>query len=274
MTVPQGSNQVFNITPYNGYKIIDVVVDGTSAGAIATYTFNNVQANHSINANFGAFTYTLNLTAGTGGSVSPTSLVNVNPHENKTVIITPLPCYNIKDVVIDGKSNGAITSYTFSDVSMDHTLIATFVQKVYTISASTNGYGGSITPSGDTQLNCGDNKEYTITSDYGYSINDVIVDSVSQGKINKYTFSNIAADHKIFSQFSSMPTGSLFVTSVPVGAQVFIDGFRRDISGTPVTLTGIPVGDHTLVVKAPFYQDKSVPFRIDEGKNTDIKVTL
>ncbi len=274
VTVPQGSNRVFNITPYSGYKITDVVIDGSSVGAIDSYTFNNVQANHSINANFGAFTYTLNLTAGTGGSVSPSGLVSVNPHDNKTVTITPLSCYDIKDVVIDGKSNDPITNFTFNDITTDHVLIATFVQKQYTISASTNGYGGSIIPSGDTKVNCGDNKEYSITADYGYSINDVAVDSVSQGKINKYTFSNIIADHKIFSKFSLIQTGSLFVTSVPVGVQVFIDGVRRDISGTPVTLTGIPIGDHTLVVKAPFYQDKSVPIRIDEGKNTEINVIL
>jgi len=274
VTVSQGSNRIFNITPYSGYKISDVIVDGSSVGSISSYSFNNVQANHSISANFGVFTYTLNLTAGTGGSVSPSGLVSANPHDNKTVTITPLSCYSINDVVVDGKSVGPVTTYTFTDITTDHTLTAAFVQKQYTISASTNGYGGSITPSGDTKVNCGDNKDYTISSDYGYSINDVAVDSVSQGKINKYTFSNIAADHKIYCQFNSMPVGTLFVSSVPLGAQVFIDGVRRDISGTPVTLTGIPVGDHNLVVKAPFYPDKSIPIRIDEGKNTDIKVIL
>ncbi len=47
-----GSNQTFNITPNNGYKISDVVVDGVSQGAITTYPFTNVTANRMISANF------------------------------------------------------------------------------------------------------------------------------------------------------------------------------------------------------------------------------
>ena len=47
-----GTNKTFTITPDTGYLVADVLVDGTSAGAVTSYTFNNIQANHTIVASF------------------------------------------------------------------------------------------------------------------------------------------------------------------------------------------------------------------------------
>lgn len=52
VSVPLGGNKVFTITANAGYAIADVVVDGVSQGAISTYTFSNVTANHTITASF------------------------------------------------------------------------------------------------------------------------------------------------------------------------------------------------------------------------------
>ncbi|HZL21391.1 MAG TPA: Ig-like domain-containing protein, partial [Polyangia bacterium] len=53
-TVIQGQTQAYTITPSTGYTIAGVVVDGVSVGAVATYTFSNVVANHTIAATFAA----------------------------------------------------------------------------------------------------------------------------------------------------------------------------------------------------------------------------
>jgi chitinase len=50
--VNQGASQTFAITPSSGYNVSSVTVDGSSQGAITTYTFANVQANHTISAAF------------------------------------------------------------------------------------------------------------------------------------------------------------------------------------------------------------------------------
>ena len=52
VNVAEGSNQTFTITANSGYSILDVTVDGVSQGAISSYTFTNVTANHTINASF------------------------------------------------------------------------------------------------------------------------------------------------------------------------------------------------------------------------------
>ncbi|MBI4691615.1 MAG: Ig-like domain-containing protein [Nitrospirae bacterium] len=53
VTVNQGSSQTFTITPDTNYSISDVTVDGASVGAVSSYVFGNVTANHTITASFG-----------------------------------------------------------------------------------------------------------------------------------------------------------------------------------------------------------------------------
>jgi hypothetical protein len=51
-SVPYGSNKSFTITPNSRYKIRYVLIDGVTYGALTSYTFTNVKANHTINASF------------------------------------------------------------------------------------------------------------------------------------------------------------------------------------------------------------------------------
>lgn len=52
ITVPKGKDQTFTITPDSGYHIKDVLVNGKSVGAVSTYTFKEVVADHTIHAAF------------------------------------------------------------------------------------------------------------------------------------------------------------------------------------------------------------------------------
>ena len=52
VSVKEGASQTFAITANNGYEIADVLVDGSSVGAVETYTFDEVKANHTISASF------------------------------------------------------------------------------------------------------------------------------------------------------------------------------------------------------------------------------
>jgi len=47
-----GSDQNFTVTPNSNYHVLNVTIDGTSMGPIATYTFTNVTSNHVIQASF------------------------------------------------------------------------------------------------------------------------------------------------------------------------------------------------------------------------------
>jgi hypothetical protein len=70
----------------------------------------------------------------------------------------------------------------------------------HTIHASA-GSKGSISPAGEIAVGNGSSQEFTITPDYSYEIDDVLVDGESQGSVTSYTFDNITADHTITAQF-------------------------------------------------------------------------
>jgi len=73
--------------------------------------------------------YTITASAGEGGSISPNGKVSVANGSGKTFTITADEGYNISDVLVDGVSVGAVTSYIFSNVSSAHTIGAVFELK-------------------------------------------------------------------------------------------------------------------------------------------------
>ena len=52
ISVTQGNEQVFTVTPEEGYRLLEVVVDGNSVGKIDTYTFSSIQGSHTIHVSF------------------------------------------------------------------------------------------------------------------------------------------------------------------------------------------------------------------------------
>ena len=79
--------------------------------------------------------YTIEATAGTGGSISPSGSVSVREGRDQTFTITPDKGYAVANVKIDGESIGAVKSYTFENVSKAHAIEVIFVKG--TASAST-----------------------------------------------------------------------------------------------------------------------------------------
>jgi len=133
VAVKRGEDMKFIITPLNGHKIADVKVDGFSAGTVSSYTFQNVTANHTIEATFEINTYTINASVGEGGFINPSGTITINYNESKTFQITPKQGYEIKDVLVDGKSVGSVASYTFTNVISNHLIQASFVKKSISI---------------------------------------------------------------------------------------------------------------------------------------------
>ena len=70
--------------------------------------------------------YTITASAGKGGSISPDGTVKVSRGDNKTFTISASNGYIIADVLVDGVSVGAVSSYTFEKISKDHTISVTF----------------------------------------------------------------------------------------------------------------------------------------------------
>ena len=65
-------------------------------------------------------------TAGANGSISPLGAVDVNNGSDQSFTITPDSNYNVLDVVVDGISMGPMTTHTFTNVTENHQIEASF----------------------------------------------------------------------------------------------------------------------------------------------------
>lgn len=229
VSVKSGEDISFNITPNSGYKIDSVLVDGKAKSLTGdAYEFLRVTDNHTISVTFKkdggnpgpgpgpSSGYTINATAGTGGSISPQGSVSVSSGSSKTFTFTPNNGYEIDTLSVDGKTVYiAGNSYTFENVTSNHTISVTFKKSGesanYTISASA-GSGGKITPSGNVSVAAGGSQTFTISADKGYEIDHVTVNG-KEVAVNEdsYTFSNVNADQSIsvtFKEVGTEPTPS------------------------------------------------------------------
>ena len=75
---------------------------------------------------YAAFAYTITASSNVGGSISHNGETVVPENGSKSYRISANRGYGIKDVLIDGVSQGAIKSYTFTNVNSDHTIEVIF----------------------------------------------------------------------------------------------------------------------------------------------------
>jgi hypothetical protein len=303
--VSSGSNQTFTISPNACYVIADVVVDGASICAPncqtqTSYTFTNINANHSINVSFAIGSFTITASANAGGTITPPGITPINCGGSQLYTITANPGFYIVDIFVDIVSIGTIanrltTTYTFTNVTRNQTITALFASTTgaFTIAAS-SGAGGTVTPPGAIAYNLGATQIYSITPNPGYRIVDVVVDDVSQGPVPSYTFNNIQTNHTISASF--VLQGSFLVTATantggtinPAGPIPVLPGENLGFSITPavgyridgVIVDGIPQGpiafylfsniqaDHTIA--ATFQRVFIVDYNGD--RKTDISV--
>jgi hypothetical protein len=166
VVVPCGSNVPFNIQPAPCHHIADVLVDGVSVGPVPSYFFSDVETNHTIAASFAVDQYVITTTVNGNGTISPSGPVTVACGSNQTFNFTPDPGFVIRQVVADGDSQGAVASYTFTNVNTNHDLTCFFktplVAPPYEPDKWNDGPGDPPTP----------DKQQGSNNCYRYAVND------------------------------------------------------------------------------------------------------
>lgn len=222
VSVNDGASQNFTIAADTGYRIKDVKVDGTSVGTVGSYQFDNVTADHTIAAEFEVIPPTskvIHATAGANGSIAPGGDVSVNIGDNQTFTITADTGYEIEDVKVDGASQGAISTYTFTNVQEDHTIEATFkevpvVVDTYTVVVTDNTTGlsnyGTISPAAGTHtVNVGTATTVTATPNSGYKIKTLTLDGAD--KTSPFTIDGVKDQtYNVVVEFEKIPTGNIY----------------------------------------------------------------
>ena len=118
-----------------GEWIIDTPATATTSGTkhkectVCGYTMTTETIPATGSGGGGGYTYyTIKATVGVNGSISPSGNVSVREGRDQTFTITPDKGYAVANVKIDGKSIGAVKSYTFENVKGNHTIEAIFMK--------------------------------------------------------------------------------------------------------------------------------------------------
>ena len=167
---------------------------------LTSYPFTSDKETH-LNLSVSGPVYFIQATAGPGGDISPSGSVQVAEGADRTFTVSPDYCYAIEDVMVNSVSVGPVPSYTFFNVTENQTIHATFSHIIYTVSATAH-QGGSISPSGVQQVNCGDDFAFTVSPDTGYVTDNVFLDATPLGPVSGYTIYGVSKDYVINAYFT------------------------------------------------------------------------
>ncbi len=110
----------------NGTAIFNPATAGVGTHSIS-YTFSNGFCSNTATASVTVLpNYVITATAGTGGSISPNGVTSVCSGNSQAYTITANSGYHIDDVLVDGISVGAVSAYTFINVTAARTIDAIF----------------------------------------------------------------------------------------------------------------------------------------------------
>ncbi|MCX6825293.1 MAG: hypothetical protein NTY80_03630 [candidate division SR1 bacterium] len=164
----------------------------------------------SLNCSAATKSFTIISSAGKNGTIDPTGPTSVEEAASQAYLIKPNDGYDIDTLTIDGKAIENTTSYTFSNVTTEHTIDVTFklvdaTKTTYYDILSNAGENGTINPTGLTSIKEAANQEYLITPDDGYDIDTLIVDGETIRSTTIYLFTKVAKTHSIHVTFKVLP---------------------------------------------------------------------
>lgn len=280
-----GSSVNFTIAADDGYAIQSVLVDGIESEPDGTYLFTNIAANHTISASFRVIEelpdrYYINASAGNGGVIAPSGQLEVVPNETITFTITASPGYTIQNIVVDGENQEVSDSFTFTNISGNHTITASFI--------ASGGDGGTV----------GKGTLYVTSIPRGALIT---IDGVVKGQTNAI-ISNVAAGiHNVTltrsgyhpetkqvnvkaggmnsvaftlkeSGETGTGTGTLYISSIPSGAAITIDGVESGQTNRYVR--NLASGIHTITLTKPGYLPGTKQVSVNTGGVEWVSFTL
>ncbi len=130
-----GNDMVFIITGSSGRRSAESYNGANNHGDLTLAPLLHIEFT-------AANIHTITATAGNGGSISPSGAVVVNQGSGQTFTITPDANYLVADVKVDGASVGAVNTYTFSNVTENHNIDASFAEDEAVGGGGEGGGGG------------------------------------------------------------------------------------------------------------------------------------
>jgi hypothetical protein len=163
-----------------------------------------------------------------------------------TVGIVAKEGYYISNVIVDGIVIGPVNTYTFDNISSNHSIHAEFDLITFTLSGSV-GKNGMIMPEGEIRVVPGTDVQFSFFPTEGYYIKDVFIDGISIGSPSSYVFSSVNASRTIHVTFASFITHTVTATATANGsinpAGVIVVEPGEDIEFTILPHEGYHISD-------------------------------
>ncbi len=282
--LPGKTTTAVEAIPNQGYYFVEWQDEnGATYSTNNPLTITNVTSDLSLKAVFNPYTYSVNFTSGSNGTLSGDTIQTV-AYGSSATAVTAVPDNGYEFVEWRNASGNSVSTSNplIINVEQDSTLTAIFDLIHYTISFSA-GENGSITPLGDSSITVNEAIHCTITPNTGYVLDNVtyngvsIVEELTENSNASYSYdiSSVSADVTIEATFreyveytitassgehgSISPEGAITVTSsvktfefTPdegyVVSKVILDDNAVPFYGNSYTLNDINA-DHTLYVE-------------------------
>ena len=200
-SAPSGSAHSFHFYPSANYHVGNVLVDGQAIGPVELFEIDSLKKTTTIHVIFEINRYTIQGSTNGHGTITPEQAI-VDHGQNQTFVMEPLMSnYQVSDVIVDGKSVGALSYYTFEFVSENHTIDVIFEKIIHTIKVI-EGRAGTVTPSGNVSVEDDGNQSFLIrpkraTYSESCDIGDILIDGQSIGATEHYTFQGVDQNHHL-----------------------------------------------------------------------------
>jgi hypothetical protein len=126
-----GADASYTIAPSTGYHIVNVIVDGVSKGATASYTISNVYATHTVTASFAVNIDAITATVTTTGDTYSVGISgNVTAQQMSNVTITPYQSNTT--TIVSFTVTGPSGTSGFGNMTLPKTSIPTGQTQSYT----------------------------------------------------------------------------------------------------------------------------------------------
>ena len=251
-TVVEGSNKYLHISKRQGYKLTSVILDDSSqtipsqteaSGEVMTISLENITSNHNLVVTSEPFKYTITTSAGSNGSITPSATVNYG--SSKTINMSPSTGYEVNEVIVDGVNKGKITTYTFNNITDNHTISVTFKkldEQKFTVNCTTVQNGNiSVSPSSAT---VGTKITIYVNPSEGYRLKQI--DSSPNVAINNNQFTMPAQNVTLTPVFEQIEVQTYAITVGTSEHGTATASHTSASAGTTITMTATPGQGYVL----------------------------
>ena len=251
-TVVEGSNKYLHISKRQGYKLTSVILDDSSqtipsqteaSGEVMTISLENITSNHNLVVTSEPFKYTITTSAGSNGSITPSATVNYG--SSKTINMSPSTGYEVNEVIVDGVNKGKITTYTFNNITDNHTISVTFKkldEQKFTVNCTTVQNGNiSVSPSSAT---VGTKITIYVNPSEGYRLKQI--DSSPTVNINNNQFTMPAQNVTLTPVFEQIQVQTYAITVGTSEHGTATASHTSASAGTTITMTATPGQGYVL----------------------------